>query len=286
VRVLLTGAGGQLGTDLAAAFGRPGHHQVTAAGHSQLDVTDRDAVAGTVGSLHPDLVVHAAAWTAVDACEADPDRAFRVNALGARHVAEAASAAGAHVVYVSTDYVFDGTKSGPYVEWDRPAPLSAYGRSKLAGEREVLGLVPGAAVVRTSWVCGAHGANMVKTILRLAAASDAPLSFVDDQHGCPTFTDDLAAKLYDLGVGRRPGIFHVTNQGPTTWYRFARDVLAAAGLDPDRVRPTSTAELDPPRAAPRPPNSVLDNAVLRLGGERLLDDHHVPLERTVRRLLE
>jgi dTDP-4-dehydrorhamnose reductase len=283
VRVLLTGAGGQLGTDLAAAFDRP-HHVVLAAGHAALDVADRDAVAGAVGAFGPDLIVHAAAWTQVDACESDPDRAYLVNALGARHVAEAAARAGAHLVYLSTDYVFDGTKPGPYQEWDTPAPRSVYGASKLAGERETLAGCPGAAVVRTSWVCGPHGANMVKTVLRLAAG-DAPLAFVDDQRGSPTFTGDLAVKLYDLGVGRRPGMFHITNQGTTTWYGFAREVLAAAGVDPDRVRPIHTDELDPPRPAPRPANSVLDNAALRLAGEPLLPDYHEPLERTVRQLL-
>jgi dTDP-4-dehydrorhamnose reductase len=283
VRVLVTGAGGQLGTDLASAFSRA-QHELVAADHSALDVADRDAVAGAVGALAPDLVVHAAAWTAVDACEADPDRAWRVNALGARHVAEAALRAGAHLVYLSTDYVFDGTKAVPYHEWDRTAPRSVYGASKAAGEREVLAGLPGAAVVRTSWVCGAHGSNMLKTLLRLADGG-GPLAFVDDQRGCPTFTDDLAAKLYDLAVARRPGVFHVTNQGPTSWYGFARAVLAAAGADPDRVRPISTAELDPPRPAPRPANSVLDNAALRLGGDALLADWHDPLERTVRRLL-
>jgi dTDP-4-dehydrorhamnose reductase len=283
VRVLITGAGGQLGTDLVASFTAPGHHEVVAADRARLDVADRDAVLGALGDTAPDIVVHAGAWTAVDACEADPDRAWRTNALGARHVAEGAAAVGAHLVYISTDYVFDGTSGRPYVEWDEPNPASVYGASKLAGERETLSLVPGAAVVRTSWVCGRHGANMVKTVLRLAAAP-GPLRFVDDQHGCPTFTEDLAAMVHRLAVARRPGLHHVTNQGATTWYGFARDVLAAAGGDPGRVEPVSTAELTPPRPAPRPANSVLDNAALRLGGLDRLADYHEPLERTVRAL--
>jgi dTDP-4-dehydrorhamnose reductase len=200
-----------------------------------------------------------------------------------RHLAEAAARTGAHLVHVSTDYVFDGTAPHAYSEWDSPSPLSVYGRSKLGGELEAAGC-PGATIVRTSWVCGPHGSNMVKTILRLARAG-GPMAFVDDQRGCPSFTDDLAGAIYRLAVGRRPGLFHVTNQGPTTWFDFARDVLAAAGDDPDRVAPISTAELDPPRAAPRPANSVLDNAALRLAGDPLLPDHHEALERTVRRLL-
>jgi dTDP-4-dehydrorhamnose reductase len=284
VRVLVTGAGGQLGTDVVATFTRYPHHEVTAADRAHLDVGDRDAVAQAVDGLRPELIVHTGAWTAVDACEGDPDRAWRTNALGTRHVTEAARRVGAHVIYLSTDYVFDGTAAGPYREWDEPHPQSVYGRSKLAGEREVLTGLPGATVVRTSWVCGRHGANMVKTVLRLAAGA-GPLRFVDDQRGCPTFTDDLAGMLYRLGVARRPGVYHVTNQGPTTWYRFARAVVAAAGGDPDRVEPITTAALDPPRPAPRPANSVLDNAALRLSGIQLLDDHHIPLQRTVAALL-
>lgn len=282
--MLITGAGGQLGTDLAAVFGAPGHHDVVAADHGRLDVSDREAVLGAVGGFAPDLVVHAAAWTAVDACESDPDRAYAVNALGSRWVAEAARAAGAHLVAVSTDYVFDGTSPAPYREWDPPNPASVYGRSKLAGEAEVLAGAPGAAVVRTAWVCGQHGSNMVKTLLRLSAERDH-LAFVDDQHGCPTFTDDLATMIYRLAVARHPGLFHVTNQGPTTWYHFARDVVAAAGRNPDMVSPISTEELDPPRPAPRPANSVLDNAALRLSGIPLLPDHHEGIERTVKALL-
>lgn len=281
LRVLVTGAGGQLGTDLVAVSG---HHQLVPLDRAQMDVGDRDQVLAAITSVSPDLVVNAAAWTAVDACEGDPDRAFRDNAFGARNVAEACRLVGAHLVHVSTDYVFDGTTGRPLTEWDEPRPQSVYGRSKLAGEREVTGLLAEATVVRTSWVCGAHGSNMLKTILRLAAGGGG-LRFVDDQHGCPTFTDDLARMLITLGVGRRPGLFHVTNQGVTSWYGFARAVLVAAGHDPERVQPISTRELDPPRPAPRPAFSVLDNSVLRHSGIPLLPDYHEPLERTVKGLL-
>jgi dTDP-4-dehydrorhamnose reductase len=280
VRVLITGAGGQLGADLVAAFAADGHHEVIGTDHATLDVADRDAVLGAITSTRPDAVIHPAAWTAVDACEGDPDRAFQVNALGTRHVAEGARRVDAPVCYVSTDYVFDGAKGSPYTEWDEPAPRSVYGASKLAGERE---LDPGSTIVRTSWVCGFHGANMVKTILRLAAEHDT-LTFVDDQRGHPSFTDDLAVAIKRLVVERRPGTFHVTNQGAVSWYEFAREVLAASGQDPDRVRPVSTADLQPPRPAPRPANSVLDNAALRLSGLPLLDDFRVPLKRLVDRL--
>lgn len=282
MRILVTGAGGQLGTDLVRLGGR---HEMIAATSAMLDVGNRDSVLAAITTTAPDLVIHAAAWTAVDACESDPERAYKVNAFGCRNVAEAARLTGAHLVALSTDYVFDGSKPEPYLEWDPTRPLSVYGRSKLAGEQEITAALPGATIARTSWLCGSQGSNMVKTVLRLAAG-EAPLRFVDDQWGCPTFTEDLAGMLMKLGIGRRPGIFHVTNQGATTWYRFARDVLAAAGLDPGRVSPIDTGQLDPPRPATRPANSVLDNAALRLSGIPLLADHHEPLERTVKALLE
>ena len=281
VKVLITGAGGQLGQDLSLAFGAD---DCIAARHADLDVGDRDQVLGIITSLAPDVVVHAAAWTAVDACEADSDRAWRINALGARHVAEACARAGSYLCAVSTDYVFDGRADAPYTEWDATNPLSMYGRSKLAGEREVLAGAPGAAVVRTSWLCGAGGPNFVKTMVRLAAG-DATVPVVDDQYGCPTFTADLASMIRRLAAYRLPGVFHVTNGGPTTWWGLARDVFALAGADSARVVPITTAELDPPRPAPRPVNSVLDNAALRLSGIPVLPDHHEPLERLVKDLL-
>lgn len=279
MKVLVTGAGGQVGHELVSAFS---DHDVVAADHGTLDVSDRDAVLAAITTVRPDAIVHAAAWTAVDACEADPDRALRVNALGTRHVADAAARVGAHVCYFSTDYVFDGSKPEPYVEWDRPNPQSVYGSSKLAGELE-LAHAPDATVVRISWVCGEHGNNMVKTILRLAGEHDT-LQFVDDQRGHPTFAADLAPAVRRLVVDRRPGCFHVTNQGAVSWYEFARAVLESAGLDPGRVTPISTADLDPPRPAPRPANSVLDNAALRLSGLPLLPHYRESLDRLVVRL--
>jgi dTDP-4-dehydrorhamnose reductase len=285
VKVLVTGAGGQLGTDLVRLLQSQSHHQVIAADHAMIDVGDRDQVMSAITEVVPQLIIHAAAWTAVDACESDHDRAWRVNALGCRHVAEGAAAVGAHLVSVSTDYVFDGETPAPYTEWDRTNPLSMYGRSKLGGEHEIHALLPGATIARTSWVCGAHGSNMIKTVLRLATSGTGTLRFVDDQHGCPTFTEDLASMLVRLGVARLPGTFHVTNQGPTSWFGFAQEVLRAAGLDPARVEPISTDQLDPPRPARRPANSVLENAALRLSGIPLLPDYREPLERTVKTLL-
>jgi dTDP-4-dehydrorhamnose reductase len=263
-----------------ASLSRSPHHEVVQAARPAFDLADRDSVLGAITSVRPDLVVHAGAFTAVDRCETEADEAYRVNSLGTRHVADGARRVGAHVVYVSTDYVFDGTKPAPYVEWDDPNPQSVYGRSKLAGERE---LDPCWTVARVSWVCGEHGANMVKTVLRLAAEHPV-LSFVDDQRGHPSFTADLAPVVRRLALDRRAGVYHVTNQGAVSWYEFAGAVLAAAGEDPARVTPIATADLQPPRPAPRPTNSVLDNAALRAGGLPLLADFHEPLERLVKTL--
>ena len=281
MRVLITGAGGQLGRDLQIHCEAQGD-DVVAATHASLDVGDRDAVYQAVTTVRPDVVLHAAAWTAVDACEGDPDTAHRVNALATRWVADAGRRVGAHLCYVSTDYVFDGTKDGPYVEWDRPKPQSVYGRSKWGGEQEVAAHAPGASVVRTSWVCGEHGNNMVRTVLGLA---DRPeLAFVDDQRGRPSFTADLAVGIRRLVAARVPGLFHMTNQGAVSWYEFVRAILESAGRDPGKVRPITTAELDPPRPAPRPANSVLDNAALRLAGFPALPHYRESLDRLVARL--
>jgi dTDP-4-dehydrorhamnose reductase len=284
VRVLVTGAAGQVGREVVELIGATAHHECLALASSELDIADRERVLQVAGEWAPEVIINAAAFTAVDACESQLDKAFAVNALGPRNLAEGARLVGAHLVHISTDYVFDGTSPYPYLEWSATNPLSAYGRSKLAGEQEVLSLLPGSAVVRTSGVCGRYGSNILKTVLRLAA-SPGPLRFVDDQRGCPTFADELAGMLVHLAISRMPGVFHVTNQGPTSWYGFACDVLVAAGQSPERVVPIKTADMDPPRPAPRPANWVLDNAALRLLGIPLLPDYHEPLERTVKYLL-
>lgn len=280
---LVTGARGQLGSDLCGVLERAGD-DVVSSDRRELDVTSRDQVLGAILGVRPQVVYHCAAWADVDGCEGDPDRALLVNALGSRNVAEACRLAGSHLVAVSTDYVFAGDAGRPYVEWDETGPRSAYGRSKLAGEREVIDGCPGAAVVRTSWLCGPSGPNVVRTALRLAAEPGRELTFVDDQVGCPTFTSDLAPLLRRLGVARVPGTVHATNQGATSWHGFVEEVLAAAGHDPGRVRPIATSELIPPRPAPRPAYSVLDNAALRGLGFELLPDFRDPLARLVKEL--
>jgi dTDP-4-dehydrorhamnose reductase len=258
-RVLLTGAKGQLGADLQQAFCADDIHALDWA---DLDVTDRHAVGKAVDQISPDLIVNAAAMTAVDACETETDQAWATNALAVRHLVEAADRAGARLVQFSTDYVFDGTADVPYTEWDRPNPLSMYGRSKLGGEHE---LRSGDLCIRVSWLVGEHGPNILKTVLRMAADGET-LRFVDDQRGSPSFTwdvADLTRRLVDLGA---TGIYHGANQGVVSWYEYVGDILEAAGRPRSQVEPISTAQLDPPRPAPRPAYSALDGAALRVGG--------------------
>jgi len=275
LKVLITGANGQLGHELVRATVAAGH-EVVATSHETLDITDKLAVDAAITAARPDVVIHAAAWTAVDACESDPDKALLVNGTATKYVADAAHAVGAYVVYISTDYVFDGSKTSAYDEEDAPNPQSVYGASKLAGERA---LGPNDAIVRIAWVCGFYGGNMVKTILRLA--EQPQLKFVDDQIGNPTFADDAAEMIVRLAIEKRPGTWHVTNQGDVSWYEFAREVLMVAGFDAGKVAPIQTHELQPPRPAQRPANSVLNNSSLKRAGIELLPDFRVPLARLV-----
>jgi len=248
---LITGASGMLGRDLQTAlFG----HAVTALGRADLDVTDlaavRDAAAGH------DVIINAAAYTNVDDAETHEDAAYAVNAIGARNLAVAASAWSARLVQVSTDYVFNGRAREPYREDTPLDPISAYGRTKAAGERFVLEENPERSfIVRTAWLYGAHGPNFARTMLRLAGSHDT-VSVVNDQHGQPTWTADLARQIVALlGAEAPPGIYHGTSSGEATWYDFARAVFSAAGLDPARVTPTDSSHFE--RPAPRPSYSVL-----------------------------
>ena len=278
MKLLITGANGQLGHELVRATIAAGH-EVVATSHETLDITDKTAVDDVITSARPDVVIHAAAWTAVDACESEPEKALLVNGTATKFIADAAHAVGAHVVYISTDYVFDGSKASAYDESDATNPQSVYGSSKLAGEK-ALGATD--AIVRISWVCGFYGANMVKTILRLA--EQPQLKFVDDQIGNPTFADDAAEMIVRLATEKRPGTWHVTNQGEVSWYEFAREVLIAGGFDADKVAPIKPHELQPPRPATRPFNSVLNNTSLKNAGIALLPDFREPLARLVSQL--
>ena len=271
MKVLVTGSAGQLGIDVVTRLADD--HEVTPLPHGRLDVSDPAGVRSAVQAAAPEVIVNCAAWTAVDECEADPERAFRVNASGPRNLHDAARTIGARTVHISTDYVFGGTKATPYHEGDTPNPRSVYGQSKLAGEQA---LGPEDTIIRTSWIVGPNGRNMLKTILALLEDGDT-LRFVDDQQGCPTFTGDLAQAIRCFVDDHLPGLFHVTNARPVSWYGFACEVAEAAGADPSRVNPTTTSDLVPPRPAPRPDNSVLENRLLPTLGLSPLRDHRKAL---------
>lgn len=258
-KLLITGGDGQLGRDLARA-GTTAGWSVTSLNRASLDIIDRSEVRSAVRAVTPDVVVNCAAWTAVDACEAEPDRAMAINGTAVANLVDAVDATGAHLIQISTDYVFSGVHDDAAGEWresDAPDPQTAYGRSKLAGERAATDHT----VVRTSWLSGRHGPNIVKTILRLGA-QEGELRFVDDQRGKPTFTADLSAVLLRLAEARPGGIFHATNARPVSWFGFAQEVMAAAGFDASRVHPIPTSAQQPPRPAVRPTNSALANEAL------------------------
>ncbi len=283
MRVVVTGAAGQLGRDVVATLEAAGD-DVVAFDRSSLDLTAPGSATSTLSSIRPDAVINCAAYTAVDACETEVDLAHDVNEHGVRSLASACHEVDAHLVHVSTDYVFDGELDRPYREDDPTNPQSVYGRSKLAGEQaaaDVMG--DGVTIARTSWVCGEHGNNMVKLVRRLAPAGN-PLTFVDDQRGCPTFTADLALALRSLADERHGGVFHLTNAGAVSWYEFVAEILDASGFDPSLVSPISSDQLDPPRPAPRPTNSVLDNARWLATGHEPLRDFREPLAELCARL--
>lgn len=252
MRWLVTGAGGQLGSHLCALLG-PDAVGVTRA---DLDITVPDEVERVVRAVRPQVVVNAAAYTAVDAAESDEARALAVNATAVGHLCAAAAQIGARVVHMSTDYVFDGTATRPYEPDDATGPRTAYGRTKLAGER--IACEGGAFVVRTAWVYGGPSANFVDTMLRLARERPT-VDVVNDQIGSPTYVADLAAALLELGGSSLdPCVLHYANAGRASWFDLARQVFVLAGHDPARVRAVSSAEFV--RPAPRPAWSVLSTA--------------------------
>jgi dTDP-4-dehydrorhamnose reductase len=276
-RWLITGAGGMLGQDLFVALKRCGE-AVTGLGHAELDVSDPAAIRAALSRQQPDVVVNCAAWTAVDDAERREDQALLINGNGAANLAFACRAAGVRLVHMSTDYVFDGRARKPYSEADRPAPRTAYGRTKLAGERAVLDIMPDHGyVVRTAWLYGATGPNFVRTMIRLERERPY-VNVVDDQHGQPTWTVDVADQIITLiQVSAPPGIYHATSSGATTWYGLAREAFRLLGADPARVRPITTDALA--RAAPRPAYSVLGHSAWAPIGLRPIDRWQARLER-------
>jgi len=254
-----------LGRDLSAHL--RARHEVLAADLPEVDITDLGLVQRVFKSAKLDAVIHTAAFTAVDDCEHLPDLAFRVNAEGTRNVALACRDASLPMLYLSTDYVFDGRKPTPYTEDDLPNPLNVYGRSKLEGERHVSEILTAAWIVRTSWLFGPWGKNFVRTILQRAREGNS-LRVVDDQFGAPTYTLDLAEKLEEIVMTGNPGVYHVTNRGYCSWFEFAREILRQAGLNhvPLLAIPTSASD----RRALRPRNSRLAHSRLESEGLGLL----------------
>jgi len=291
MRILVSGANGQLGTDLVDTFSE--EHQVLGFTREDCDITKTEKTVEYITSREPDLIIHSAAFTDVDGCEEEEDRAFRVNGLGARNVAVAASEVGAKMVYVSTDYVFAGNKSGVYREDVEPAPRTVYGKSKLLGEKYVKEQVSEHFICRIAWLYGSHGENFLQTMLGLAR-SEEEIEVVEDQIGSPTWTKSIANQLQHLVRTRKYGTYHCTSRGSCSWYEFAREIFLNAGfqvtknLDPGiilspeqgdpqfrsstsqddiglvKLIPVSSVKFE--RTAPRPKNSVLENYMLNLEG--------------------
>ena len=265
MKIMVTGAAGMLGTDLTRRL--EGSHEVIGVDVAEFDITDELAAASYVAKASPDWVIHGAAFTNVDGCEKEPDKAYHVNGDGPRNIARACWAAKCRMLYISTDYVYDGSKREPYVETDPTGPLNVYGASKLKGEQEVLKVLKDALVVRTSWLFGLNGPNFVEAILGQVGKKDE-LKVVSDQVGSPTYTPDLADGLARLVEAGASGIVHVSNEGACSWYEYAVKILSLAGASGIRVVPIGTEELG--RPAMRPAYSVLSkDRYFAITGRRL-----------------
>lgn len=261
MNILVTGANGQLGADVVRLLSEKGHH-VVGVGRAQLDITDEAMCYTVIDEVRPDAIIHCAAYTAVDQAETDQDQAYLVNAIGTRNLAVAAERIKSKLCYISTDYVFDGTASSPYYEYDNTNPLTVYGKSKRAGEQLVHSICSRWFIVRTSWVYGASGSNFVKTMLKIGQERDS-LQVVDDQWGSPTYTCDLALLLEQLVMTDKYGIYHASNSGTCTWYEFAKAIFEEAGM-PVMVDPCTTEQF--PRPAQRPRYSVMEPMAIRING--------------------
>ena len=268
MKVVITGAGGMLGQALQRQLTKK--HEVIALSREKLDITQFNDVKDCLKAYSPDVVINAAAFTNVDGCESEQDKAFLVNAIGPRNIAIACNTVSATLVQISTDYVFSGKGTHPYGEFDKTDPVSIYGKSKLAGEELVKSLINKFYIVRTSWLFGEGGNNFVKTMQRLATERDC-LNVVDDQVGTPTYTQDLAKAIGMLILTEYFGVYHVTNSHPCSWYEFAKEILKQSSVSNTEVRPIKSSELN--RPAPRPSYSVLDNRFWWISGFQELRDH-------------
>lgn len=266
LRILLTGANGQLGYDLRRACG--GRHEIIA--HDiDLDITERNSVLNRAREINPDMVINAAAYTDVDGAEENETLAYRINALGPYNLALACAELGIPLLQVSTDFVFSGETSIPYTEFDHPCPKGVYAKSKYAGEIYVSMLLNRYYIVRTSWLFGVAGKNFVKTMLSLGRER-GEVSVVNDQEGSPTYSLDLAYKIFEIIDCGTYGIYHVSNSGSCTWFQFAREIFEVARIRA-MVKPITTEELG--RPAPRPPYSVMRSIALEMQGIKPLRDY-------------
>lgn len=264
-KILVIGCNGQLGQDMVLTF-QSLDHQVLGLDFPEIDITQAAKLEEALNETHPDLVINCAAYTAVDACEENREKAYAANATGAGNLAIATKRIGASIVHISTDYVFDGSKAGAYVETDTPNPQSVYGQSKLEGERLVVSGNPKHFVLRIAWLYGNRGNNFAKTIRQVAtrkAEEKSSMKVVDDQIGSPTYTMEVCRQAVTLFEAEKFGLYHATAEGQCSWYDFAREIIASYGINVELL-PCTTDEF--PRAAPRPANSVLENQRLKQGG--------------------
>ena len=276
MKILITGGQGQLARDVSQLLGR--EHTIISLGSKELDISNQQGIDTTVRAHHPQVLINCAAYTAVDNCEKEKKRAWQVNAEGPKNLARAMEAQGGRLIHISTDYVFDGNKPIPegYTEEDAVAPLSEYGRSKLAGEQAVAGISSNHLILRTAWLYGWHGKNFLKTMLRLALADPyREVKVVNDQYGSLTWTGTLARQIQALLTSDLQGIIHATAEGASTWYQGACYFLDAMEV-PHNLIPCSTREY--PTPAHRPANSILENRRLKEAGLSLFTSWQLDID--------
>lgn len=279
MKVLVTGAKGQLGQDVVSLL-KEQTWEVFGFGREELNITDEKQVSEKVLLIQPDIIIHTAAYTQVDQAESDEESAFKVNAEGTKYLAQAAEAVGAKFCYVSTDYVFDGTKDTPYKADDQTNPQTVYGKSKLVGEQYTQEYCSKSYIVRTSWVFGLYGNNFVKTMLRLAE-ENKELGIVHDQVGSPTYTTDLARFIISLVQTDKYGVYHGSNSGVCSWYEFAKEIFKQSNIE-IVVNPLKTEDF--PRPAARPKYSVLDKGMIEENGFESLQNWKEALKDFLKKL--
>lgn len=279
MRVLVTGVKGQLGYDVVKELEKRGHQPI-GVDRDEMDLVDNEAIRTFIMDLKPEAIIHCAAYTAVDKAEEEVEVCYQVNAEATKVIAQCAKELDINLIYISTDYVFDGTKEGEYVETDTPNPINVYGASKLLGEQYVQELLEKYYIVRISWVFGENGNNFIKTMRRLGLERDE-LNIIDDQVGSPTCTADLAPLLVDMMETNKYGIYHATNEGFCSWYEFANEIFKQSGIEV-KTNPITTDQY--PTAAKRPMNSKMSKEKLNQSGFTLLPSWQDALERYLKEI--